>query len=196
MRGAAAREDAELASPPNVSWRAPSVAGRHRRRDRRRRRPPRHRASGPRASARRLRCRPGRGSGPGPGTAREPPGSRAGRRYATNANRPAGSSNGWASGGWSVRRRDGRRRWTRALVVSMVPRPSAGRVVAERGHRPIALEAAVGQQPGDAPTEAGDAVPLEALRERPQLVEAEGRGRSGDELLAHRADHRLRPNAG
>ena len=42
----------------------------------------------------------------------------------------------------------------------------------------------------DAPAEAGDAVALHALGERPQLVEPERLRGPGDELLAHAADHR------
>ena len=36
-----------------------------------------------------------------------------------NANRPAGSTNGWVSASWRVDSLDGRRRWTRRLVVSV-----------------------------------------------------------------------------
>ena len=47
-------------------------------------------------------------------------------------------------------------------------------------------------EPGGAPAEAGDPEPLQALRVGPQLVEPEGLGRTGHELLAHAADHRRR----
>ena len=47
-------------------------------------------------------------------------------------------------------------------------------------------------QPGRAPAEPGDPVPLQAFGVRPQLVKPERLGRAGDELLAHCADHRSR----
>ncbi len=67
------------------------------------------------------------------------------------------------------------------------------RVVAERRGPAVRAEAPVGVDPGRAPAEARDPVPLEPLGERPQLVEPERLRRARHELLAHRADHRRRP---
>ena len=66
------------------------------------------------------------------------------------------------------------------------------RVVAEGPDVAVGLEAAGGGEPGRAPAEPGDAVPLHALHQRPERVDPERFGRAGDELLAHRADHRRR----
>ncbi len=63
----------------------------------------------------------------------------------------------------------------------------AVRVVAERAHVAVAVEPAIATQPGGTPAEPGDPEPLQSLRERPQLVEAEGLGGPGDVVLAHRS---------
>ena len=107
-----------------------------------------------------------------------------------NANRPAGSSNGCESGGWSVLRRDGRRRWTRTERVSIDPSRTVAASSRKAVGRAVGLEAAAGQQPGHAPAEPGDPIALEPLGKRPQGVEPEGLRGPGDELLTHRADHR------
>ena len=66
------------------------------------------------------------------------------------------------------------------------PRRAVG-IVAERAHVAVAVEPAIAAQPGRAPAEPGDPEPLEALGERPQLVEPERLGRPGDVVLAHRS---------
>ena len=63
----------------------------------------------------------------------------------------------------------------------------AVRVVAERAHVAVAVQPAIAAQPGGAPPEPGDPEPLQPLRERPQLVEAERLGGPGDVVLAHRS---------
>ena len=61
-------------------------------------------------------------------------------------------------------------------------------IVAERPDVAMAAEPVVVRQPGGAPPEPGDPVPLELLGERPELVEPERLRRSGDEVLAHGGD--------
>ena len=120
-------------------------------------------------------------------------GSRARSPLWENANRPAGSTNGWVSGSWSVLRRDGRRRWTSTLRGLDGPSPSrAGSSRNARVSRCVSRPPSGSSQVTPQPKPAMP-VALEPLGERPQLVEPEGRGRSGDELLTHRADHRPRP---
>ena len=104
-----------------------------------------------------------------------------------NANRPAGSSNGWVSAKVSVESRDGRRRWTSAAVVSIAPTASRPGIVAEGADVAVRREAAVAVEPRGAPAEPGDPEPLEPLGERPQLVEPERLRGPGDVVLAHRA---------
>ena len=60
-------------------------------------------------------------------------------------------------------------------------------IVAERAHVAVAVEPAIATQPGGAPAEPGDPEPLEALRERPQLIEPEWLSGPGDVVLAHRS---------
>jgi hypothetical protein len=71
----------------------------------------------------------------------------------------------------------------------------AGRVVAERTRVAMRVELAVGADPAHGPAEAGDAEPLQALGEQPQLLEPERLRGPGDELLAHRGDDRRREPA-
>jgi hypothetical protein len=59
-------------------------------------------------------------------------------------------------------------------------------VIAKRPDVAVAPEAAVLPEPSRAPAEAGHAVALEAIRERPELVEPERLCGPGDEVLAHR----------
>src|SRR5213075_535814 len=59
------------------------------------------------------------------------------------------------------------------------------RIVPEGPDDAVRAKRRVGSQPGRAPAEAGQTEPLETLGEGPQLVEAEGLGRPGDELLTH-----------
>ena len=63
----------------------------------------------------------------------------------------------------------------------------AVRIVPERTHVAVAVEPAIATQPGGAPAEPGDPEPLQPLRERPQLIEAEWLGGPGDVVLAHRS---------
>ena len=67
-------------------------------------------------------------------------------------------------------------------------RPDIGRrgIVAERPDVAMAVEPAVGGQPGRTPAEARHPVALEPLGERPQLIEPERLGGTGDVVLAHR----------
>ena len=71
---------------------------------------------------RRPRCRRARAIRPWPAVrGARAAASRARSPLWLNANRPAGSTNGCVSGSWRVDRRDGRRRWTSRLVVSVAP---------------------------------------------------------------------------
>ena len=145
----------------------------------------RPRARRPRASARRPPCRHARGSGPGSRyVARRRRWSRRSPLW-LNANRPAGSSNGCVSARVSVESRDGRRRWTRATVVSVAPtasRPGSSRKARTSRYEQSRPSAAT---PRRAPAETREAEPLELLGERPQFVETERLGGPGDEVLAH-----------
>src|SRR6185436_2581794 len=70
----------------------------------------------------------------------------------------------------------------------------AGVVIAERADVSMAGDPAVARQPGSAPAEAGHAEPLEALREGPQLVDAERLTGPGDIVLAHGRDDTRDPS--
>src|SRR4029079_8785993 len=59
-----------------------------------------------------------------------------------------------------------------------------GVIVVERGEGAVPVEPPVVAKPGRAPAEARDAEPLEALGERPQLIEVERGGREGDITVA------------
>jgi hypothetical protein len=61
-------------------------------------------------------------------------------------------------------------------------------IVGEGPDVPVALERAGTGQPGGAPAEAGHAEPLEALGERPELVDPERLARAGHVVLTHGGD--------
>lgn len=65
---------------------------------------------------------------------------------------------------------------------------SPSRVVAEGPDVTMAIERRVGSEPRGAPAEARQPEPLEALGERPEVVDPEGLAGPGNEVLAHGGD--------